>query len=55
MSGNIQKVLLEGVKFNQADNYGTSSKRVDIRTCYAIYDLVIRKTKGSAILFIGKT
>jgi simple sugar transport system ATP-binding protein len=28
---------------------------LDIRTCYAIYDLVIReKQKGSAILFIGE-
>lgn len=55
--GNIQKVLL-GRELNSNPKLIIMAypvRGLDIRTCYAIYDLVIReKQKGSAILFIGE-
>ena len=55
--GNIQKVLL-GRELNSSPKLIIMAypvRGLDIRTCYAIYDLVIReKQKGSAILFIGE-
>jgi len=55
--GNIQKILL-GRELNSNPKLIVMAypvRGLDITTCYAIYDIIIReKQKGSAILFIGE-